>query len=272
MGADGAVTAHIDKLAEDAALTFLEHVTPRMNILSEEVGYLDRGSRLTAIVDPIDATNNALSIPHFTSERGEDLQQHPTDPLQTRHVFGFPYYAFSVGVLDGDELVAGCVRNLPTGEIFTGARGHGVELDGNPVAGSGVTRIGGPRVRAALIRPETQTAWRALTPIMTGPDFRVRLTGCSALDLALIACGSLDALINPNYISPAGFGEKVVDYAGALALLDEMGGVLTGFDGTPIPLDLDLTRRTPLLAAATPELHAALIEILHQEQWDVENP
>lgn len=98
------------------------------------------------------------------------------------------------------------------------------------------------------------------------------MTGCSALDLALISCGSLDALINPNYISPGGFGEKLVDYAGALALLNEMGGVLTGFDGKPISLDLDLTRRTPLLAATTPELHAGLIEILHREAWNEENP
>ena len=91
------------------------------------------------------------------------------------------------------------------------------------------------------------------------------------MDLALIACGSLDAMVNPNRISPKGFGEKIVDYAGALALLNEVGGVLTGVDGKPVSIELDLSYRVPLLGAANPALHAALIEVLEQEHWDEAN-
>src|SRR5690606_29518253 len=120
-------------------------------------------------------------------------------------------------------------------EIFTAARGQGVELDGVKVRSRDVDSI--DRAVISLVRPETETAWRSMRAIMTGAR-RVRITGCSALDLALIACGSLDGLVNPNRISPAGYGEKIVDYAGALALLNEVGGVLTGFDGRPVSLDL----------------------------------
>lgn len=268
IGADGFATTHIDQLAESAALEFLEDAEPRMNVLSEEVGFIDNGSSLTAIVDPIDATNNAVAVPNFIPQPGADLADVALTPLGESHVFGFPYYAFSVGVVENGELVAGCVMNLPTGEVFTAARDQGVELDGVPVRSRDVHSL--DRAVISLVRPETETAWRAMKTIMTGAR-RVRITGCSALDLALIACGSLDGMVNPNRISPGGYGEKIVDYAGALALLNEVGGVLTGFDGVPVSLDLDLTYRVPLLAAANPRLHLALIEILHQEVWDEAN-
>lgn len=268
LGADGADTTHIDQIAEDAALSFLASAEPRMNILSEEVGLIDRGSALTVIVDPIDATNNATAVPNFDSRPGAHLSEVVTAPLRAGHVFGFPYYAFSAGVLADGGLLAGCVMNLPTGEVFTALRGHGVELDGIPVRANTDTEV--TKARIALIRPETDTAWRALRTIAVTAR-RVRITGCSALDLALIACGSLDALINPNLISPGGWGEKIVDYAGALALLNETGGVLTGYDGAPVSLALDLATRTPLVGAANPALHANILELLHREPWDRSN-
>jgi myo-inositol-1(or 4)-monophosphatase len=265
-GADGAATTHIDQVAEEAALSFLESALPRLNVLSEEAGMLDRGSALTAIVDPIDATNNATAVPNFVPQPGNNLPAAIRDiPLRAGHVFGFPYYAFSVGVVADRELVAGCVMNLPTGEVFTAWRGGGVRLDGAPVRASDTRRV--PDARIALIRPETDTAWRVLRAL-TVQARRIRITGCSALDLALIACGSLDALVNPNRISPGGWGEKIVDYAGALALLQETDSVLTGFDGRAVPVDFDLSRRTPLVGAATPALHAELLALLHQEDWD----
>lgn len=265
LGADGADTTHIDQVAEDAALAFLESAQPRMNILSEEIGFLDRGSSLTAIVDPIDATNNAVAVPNFVPRSEAQVVDLAASSLGEGHVFGFPYYAFSVGVVEDGHLVAGCVMNLPTGEVFTAARGYGVQLDGVPVRARPVTTL--REARIALIRPETDSAWRALRAITVGAR-RIRVTGCSALDLALIACGTLEALVNPNRKSPGGFGEKIVDYAGALALLNESGSVLTGFDGVRVPIDFDLSRRTPLVGAATPELHAALIEALHAESWE----
>lgn len=268
MGADGFATTHIDQLAELAALGFLENAEPRMNILSEEAGFIDRGSALTAIVDPIDATNNAVSVPNFVPQAGSDLAEIAQTPLSEGHVYGFPYYAFSVGVVEDGQLIAGCVVNLPTGEVFTAAKGKGVELDGVPVRAREVQTV--DQAIVCLVRPETETAWRAMKTIMTGAR-RVRITGCSALDLALIACGSLDAMVNPNFISPGGHGEKIVDYAGALALLNEVGGVLTGFDGMPVSLGFDLSYRVPLLAAANPALHADLLESLHHEPWDKEN-
>lgn len=268
LGADGADTTHIDLVAEEAALSFLESAQPRMNVLSEEAGFLDRGSVLTAVVDPIDATNNAVAVPNFVVADGETVADLAAAPLRVGHVFGFPYYAFSVGVVEEDTIVAGCVMNLPSGEVFTAAKGHGVRLDGVQVRANTVRDVRDARI--ALIRPETEPAWRVFREITVSAR-RIRLTGCSALDLALISCGSMDALVNPNRFSPGGWGEKIVDYAGALALLQETGATLSGYDGVPVAVDFDLRRRTPLLGAATPELHATLLQILQREPWDEES-
>jgi fructose-1,6-bisphosphatase/inositol monophosphatase family enzyme len=161
------------------------------------------------------------------------------------------------------------VRNLPTGEIFTALKGQGIELDGVPVRGSGRTSLN--RARVAFIRPETTTALRSIEPILVGLATRVRIGGCSALDLALISAGVLDAVVNPNRFSPAGYGEKIVDFAGALPMLIESGGVLSHHDGSPICTALDLSRRTPILAATTPALHDELREVLDRVDWTAES-
>lgn len=266
MGADGEHTKGIDQAAELAALAFLDQATPRMNVLSEEVGYIDRGSALTAIVDPIDSTINATSLPVFDEPDRQDLTERATQVEVNQHLFGYPYFAFSIGIFEDGKPLAGCVRNLPTAEIFTVVRGEPVELDGVPVKGSGLKTV--DRSRIGFVRPETPTALRAIEPLLVGTRTRVRIAGCSALDLALVASGVLDGVINPNRISPAGYGEKIVDYAGAWPMLLQSGGVLSHNDGSPIPTSLDLSTRTPILAAATPELHAGLVALIDRVDWD----
>lgn len=262
LGADGFDTSRVDQVAEEVALNAIDAMQPRMNILSEEVGFVDRGAELTAIVDPIDATHNAIALPSFLPGPDRIEPEIARESLPERHVYGFPYYGFSIGVRLGDQIAAGCVMNLPTGEVFTAARGHGVQLDGVSVARNTVRDLAVARV--AFVRPVTDAALVAMRPLLFGARW-VRITGCSSLDLALIACGTLHGLVNPHRQLPQGWGEKVVDYAGALVMLEEAGGVLTGFDGEPVPLGNDLAARCALVAGATPELHATLLRHLHAE-------
>lgn len=266
MGADGEHTKGIDNVAEMAALEFLDEANPRMNILSEEVGYIERGSSLTAVIDPIDSTINATSLPIFNHPDAVDLTERAAGLEVNQHLYGYPYFAFSIGIFQDGRPIAGCVRNLPTAEIFTVTRGESVELDSVPVTGSGRTTIANARI--GLVRPETKAALQAIEPFLVGSSTRVRIGGCSALDLALISCGILDAVLNPNRVSPLGYGEKIVDYAGGWPMLLACGGVLSHNDGSPLPDRLDLSDRTPILAAATPELHAELVAMVDRADWD----
>lgn len=262
LGADGADTSRIDQVAEEVALQFFESSKPVGNVLSEEVGFIDRGSALTFIVDPIDSTSNAtVSSP---------LQEGVPDPAETgagtfelpqnSGMVGFPYFAFSVAALLDGRLAAACIRNLPSGDVFTAVAGSGARFNDIPVQAPHVTRLHDAWV--ALIRPNGDEGLRRSREILFDAR-RIRVTGCSALDMALIASGGLHALVNPNAHRPPHSGEKVVDYAGAQLILDETGGVLSDTEGNPLPIDHDVARLTPILAAATPELHETLLRSIH---------
>jgi fructose-1,6-bisphosphatase/inositol monophosphatase family enzyme len=234
LGADGAPTSRIDAVAEVAAMAHLERLPPRwrFNILSEELGLIDRGAALTLVIDPIDATNNAIT--------------------------GFPYYAFSVAAVDTRPLAA-CVLNLPTDDCWTAARGHGAALNGRRLPPRPVTEIG--RALFAAVRPMTEADLARLRPILFGGR-RLRITGCTALDVCLIASGALDAFANPNRYTNPLWGEKVVDYAGAALVLEETGGALSDQAGRALAYPLDVRQRLCLQAGITPELLAAVVAAL----------
>ena len=257
MGADGAETKGIDQIAEDAAVQFLDGLRTPVNILSEEVGLIDRGSVITVIVDPIDATANATAAAELKLTN-LPTTLHAVPPSLPAHSgqFGFPFYAFSVGALLDGQPIASCVRNLPTGDLFTAVRGGGSRMNGVPIRCEPVTALSDAWV--ALVRPPDEEGLRRSSRLILESN-RVRITGCTALDLCLIAAGTLHGFANPNIHWPANFGEKVVDYAGALLILEEAGGVSSDQHGDPLSLGLDLKARVMPFAAGTPELLRALI-------------
>ena len=66
LGADGTITKYVDKIAEDAALNYLQKSKIKVNVLSEEAGYIDNNADYTFVLDPIDGTRNAYrGIPFF---------------------------------------------------------------------------------------------------------------------------------------------------------------------------------------------------------------
>jgi myo-inositol-1(or 4)-monophosphatase len=264
MGADGESTSRIDFVAEQAALDWFSRTQPVGNVLSEEIGFVDRGSALTFVVDPIDSTSNATVATPLPDAPPITQTSHPPT-LELPHnseMVGFPYFAFSVAALVDGKLVAACVRNLPTGDLFTAVRGQGARVNDVPVSTTPIETI--PDAWVALIRPSGDEGMRRISQVLVSAK-RVRITGCSALDIALIASGGVHALVNPNAHRPPQSGEKVVDYAGAQLIVQEAGGVITDTEGNPLPIDHNLSRLTPVLAAATPKLHEALIRSIHPD-------
>ncbi|HXO21469.1 MAG TPA: 3'(2'),5'-bisphosphate nucleotidase CysQ, partial [Thermoanaerobaculia bacterium] len=112
------------------------------------------------------------------------------DPLDgTREfVLGIPEWSISVGLVVDGEAVAGGVCNPATGEIFLGARGHGVTLNGMPVRMSERRRLEGAAVLAS--RSEVQRGrWHEFD----GSPFKVLPMGSVAYKLARVAGGLADA-------------------------------------------------------------------------------
>ena len=97
MGADGTDTSYIDKVAEDAILEFMDQKDVQANLLSEEVGFVDRGfDDDVLVIDPVDGTYNASrGIPFFSISvaRGNKILADLTEGLVMNMVSGDIYYA-----------------------------------------------------------------------------------------------------------------------------------------------------------------------------------
>jgi len=200
--ADGAVEAMISAR--------MQHLFPEDGFEGEEGGRTRTGG-LRWVVDPIDGTSNFA--------RGRNR------------------WCVSLGLLDGDEPVAGVIEAPALNEVYTAQRGGGAFLNGKPIRASNVTDT-----RTAMIemgwsnRVPTEVYLEKVNGIMamgTAP----RTGGSGALALADVACGRLD-----------GYVEIVInlwDVAGAFPLLAEAGAIVSPFLASG-----GLTGPATLLAAA----------------------
>jgi myo-inositol-1(or 4)-monophosphatase len=175
------------------------------------------------------------------------------DPLDgtTNYVKGYPAWCTSVALAAGEHLLAGAIYDPLRDECFTAGRGAGARLNGAAI------RVGPTeRLDDALVAVSFPAQVDAGAPAVR--DFlavlphalAMRRSGSTALNLAAIASGRLDAFW-VRRIHPW-------DVAAGLLLVEEAGGVVRPFAGGP-PSTLD---RPSFIAAATPRLADALAEVL----------
>jgi myo-inositol-1(or 4)-monophosphatase len=233
VGAGGDTTVEVDRVAEGAVfaeLGALAELGERFSVLSEEAGHRDFGARFPLVlVDPVDGSLNAKQ--------------------------GVPLYGLMLAVLEGPTLAdttAGLVMNLATGETWTAVRGHGVWRGGDNLAVLARSR----RARIELLGLEsTPRSLRAAHPLVERAA-KIRILGSMALSIVLTASGALDVFCAPIPV-------RVFDTAASLLVLREAGGTATSIDGRALDgLRCDLSTRTTLLCASSPELHAEALAIL----------
>ena len=183
-------------------------------VLSEESGQSGDGDRVV-VLDPLDGSTNASR--------------------------GIPWFATSLCVVDDDGPAVALVANQATGERLAAVRGQGAWIGSRRLAASGATTLDGTVVGLNSLPDEPWGWWQS------------RALGACALDLGLVAAGSLDAYIDlcTDLAGPW-------DYLGGVLLVRESGGaVADAFDRDLVALDHE-DRRTPI-AAATPKLLEELL-------------
>lgn len=163
------------------------------------------------------------------------------DPLDgtTNFAHGFPHFCVSMGLEQRSEglapehdgpIVAGVIYDPLRDELFVAERGKGAFLNSKPIHVSPVPELG-----EALIATGFPSRKRNLNPNIhfyqefTMRSHGVRRAGSAALDLAYTACGRLDAFWEFN-LNPW-------DTAAGFLLVEEAGGMVTGFDGAYRRLD-----------------------------------
>lgn len=187
-----------DRASEEAIRAFLARETPECGFLGEESGRAGAQARCW-VVDPLDGTTN--------------------------FVRGFPHFAVSVALMEGNEVLVGAIYDPLRDELFTAARGGGAYCNGRKIAVSGRASLEGSflttgfpfRMGRAL---RTYLAvFAEVFPLAAA----IRRPGAASLDLAHTACGIFDAFFE-FFLSPW-------DLAAGVLLVREARGVVTNVDG-----------------------------------------
>jgi len=160
------------------------------------------------------------------------------DPLDGTREFvaGIPEWCISVGFVENGKAVAGGICNPSTRELFLGAVGQGMTLNGKPVRSSNCRTLSEAVVLAS--RSEVKRGeWNRFrqAPFITRP------IGSVAYKLALVAAGLADATWT--------FAPKSEwDIAAGVALVECAGGSVRKIDSSPIRFNQKFTRLPGLLA------------------------
>jgi fructose-1,6-bisphosphatase/inositol monophosphatase family enzyme len=204
----------IDLVTDEVALRLLHGAG--YAVLSEESGRTGPPGAEVVVIDPLDGSTN------FSR--------------------GVPWYATALCLVDDAGPAVALVANQASGERFAAVRGAGAwRGEGEALVPSGCTTPGAAIVGISGL-PTGDYGWA-----------QYRALGASALDLCLVASGSLDAYVD---MSPDAHG--VWDYLAASLICTEAGAVALDAAGRDLTVLEHAARRTPV-AAATPALLEPLL-------------
>lgn len=192
-----------DQAAEAAIIEVLQQAYPDHAFLAEESGVTGQSDHVW-IIDPIDGTSN--------------------------FIHGYPCYAVSIALQIRGQIAHALVYDPNNNDLYTASRGEGAFLNNKRI------RVGkrlrphecliGVSYPAGNTDPDAQT--RRLIALNAN-SAGVRRSGSAVMDLAALACGRIDA-----YVAN---GLKPWDMAAGLLLVQEAGGLITGFDGETVNLE-----------------------------------
>lgn len=155
------------------------------------------------------------------------------DPIDgtTNFIHDFHASVISLALVMDHDPIIGVVYNPSTGEEFTGVRGGGAFLNGEPIRVSTVPHLSEALVfvgTAPYRRNEMDENFRRIQRVyLSAHD--IRRFGCTALELCYIACGRADGQFE--------YGTKPWDIAAGWLILRESGGEVVSVWGGPPPLD-----------------------------------
>jgi len=220
-GRPGDLVTVADKASEAVILEILRRHFPSHSILAEESGQLgEKESEYLWAIDPLDGTTN------YTHQ--------------------YPFFATSIGLLIAGVPQVGVIFDPFHNELFRAAKGLGATLNRRPIQVSQTEQLSKSLLVTgfAYDRRETPDNNYAEFCHLTHLTQGVRRSGSAALDLAHVACGRVD-----------GYWERGIapwDIAAGVVLLEEAGGKVTAYDGSPLSI------KSGRILATNGHIHAPL--------------
>ena len=222
IGADGTPTKYIDKIAEEIAIDFIKKSPVKVNILSEEAGFIDNKGKYTFVLDPIDGTRNAYR--------------------------GIPFFSVSlaVGKTHLGNVEYGIVQNIPTGDLFIAEKNHGAFFNKKQTA---VPEIPDKEMISSLT---LGINCDDLTIDIAKKD-KVRSLGSASLEMCMVAIGALDYyIVGLEYI-------RITDIAASTLIVREAGGIVTDIHGKKLDMAFSLDERSSLIAACNKDIIQSIV-------------
>lgn len=189
-----------DRDAEAVVQRMLAQERPEDGLLAEEGSGSATASGRRWVVDPLDGTTNFL--------------------------FGFPCWAVSIALEDGDGGLVGVVYDPLRDETFTAVRGEGSHLDGEPLSAGTAGRLETALIATGFSYDPDRRREQAELLTRVLPRIRdIRRAGAAALDICWVAAGRVDGFYER--------GLKHWDSAAASLVVSEAGGVVRALEGEP---------------------------------------
>ena len=179
---------------------------PKHSILAEESGeavVIGGDSTWKWIIDPLDGTTN--------------------------YAHGYPCFCVTLGLEHDGEIIIGVTFDPTRNELFAAEKGRGASLNNKPIRVSSTEKLGDALIVTGFpydIKERDDFA-RHLTEMLL-KSRGVRRDGSAAIDMAYVACGRFD-----------GFWEEGLhawDVAAGVLLIEEAGGQVSYYDGSPFSI------------------------------------
>ncbi|MGA2507174.1 MAG: inositol monophosphatase [Chitinispirillaceae bacterium] len=221
--ADRSLVTNLDKEAERIIVNDLLSAFPSYGIIGEESGKSDADEKYTWVIDPLDGTHN--------------------------YIRGIPVYGVSIGLMLGNEFVAGVIYMPTEDELYTAERGGGSWKNGKRIRVSSFS----PLLECSLsydsdlVRSGAGNKMSCLKDLAS-KVFNIRMSGSSVRNLTFCAEGKVDAVIE--------FDDHIWDFAAGVTLVREAGGKITDHrGGSP-------DRNRGCYIATNGHIHDAIINII----------
>jgi myo-inositol-1(or 4)-monophosphatase len=211
---DADLVTAADRAAEVLIRDRIRQQWPTHDVLGEEQGLSDQGSDYRWYVDPLDGTTNfAHGYPVFCVSIALERQA-----LEHR----------SSGKLG--QRIAGVIYDPTRDELFSAQQGRGAQLNGETIHVSKTATL-----KESLLATGFPSHKRHKNPNiyfyhqLSLRTHGVRRAGSAALDLCNVACGRYDGFWEFN-LNPW-------DTAAGVLIIEEAGGKVTRFDGSPFEIN-----------------------------------
>ena len=203
---DADLVTAADRASEKLIRERITQQFPSHDVLGEEQGLDDQGGDYRWYVDPLDGTTN--------------------------FAHGYPVFCVSMALEHRavGRRIAGVVYDPTRDELFSAEQGRGAHLNGKPIHVSKTAQL-----KECLLATGFPSHKRHKNPNIhfyhqiTLRTHGVRRAGSAALDLVNVASGRFDGFWEFN-LNPW-------DTAAGVLIVEEAGGKVTRFDGSPFAID-----------------------------------